>query len=107
MVKKVFSENAIEHFDRSLSYNKDKFEVYLNGFVIISSRGSILILNDKFTHIKTISSNIINSDVPLNYLCDIEILNIYILIIWLVNMGPSNMMVYTLGMVNRLTLTEI
>ncbi len=46
MVKKVFSENAIERFVSAISYNKDKFEVYLNVFDKISSRGSILILND-------------------------------------------------------------
>jgi hypothetical protein len=76
LVRQVFSENTIKHIMSAISYNKDKFEVYLNVFDTISSSGSILILNDEFTLIKKLSSNIMNSDIPLNYLSEIEILNI-------------------------------
>jgi hypothetical protein len=76
LVRQVFSENTIEQIVSAISYNKDKFEVYLNVFDNASSSGSVLILNEEFTQIKKISSNIINSDIPLNYLSEIEILNI-------------------------------
>jgi hypothetical protein len=75
-VKEVFSENTIEHIVSAISYNRDKFEVYLNAYDKISSSGYILILNDQFTQINKISSHIINLDIPLNYLSEIEILNI-------------------------------
>jgi hypothetical protein len=75
-VKEIFLENTIEHIVSAISYNKDNFEVYLNVFDKVSSSGSILILNEEFTQINKISSNIINSDIPLNYLSEIEILNI-------------------------------
>ncbi len=76
LVREVFSENTIEHIVSAISYNNDKFELYLNVFDKICSSGSILILNEEFTLIKTISRNIINSDIPLNYLPEFEILNI-------------------------------
>ena len=76
LVREVFSENAIEHIVSAISYNKEKFEVYLNVFDNASSSGSVLILNEEFTQIKKISNNIINLDIPLNYLSEIEILNI-------------------------------
>jgi hypothetical protein len=76
LVREVFSRNTIEHIVSAISYNKNKFEVYLNVFDKVSSRGSVLVLNDNFTQIKKISSNIINSDIPLNDLSEIEILNI-------------------------------
>ncbi len=76
LVRKVFSENTIEQIVSAISYNKDNFEVYLNVFDNASSSGSVLILNEEFTQIKKISSNIINLDIPLNYLSEIEILNI-------------------------------
>ena len=75
-VRSVYSLKTNQFKVNSISYNKDKFEVYLNVFDKNSTNQSILILNKDFCLSKTIISDLTAPDFPLNYASEVEIFNI-------------------------------
>ena len=75
-VRSVFSLDTDLYKVKSISYNKNTFEVYLNVFDNINNKGSIWVLNEKFENIKILDTSLTCEGWPLDFSSEIEIFNI-------------------------------
>ena len=75
-LKTVFSVKNNMYDVKSVIYSKETFEICLNVSCYGESHFKILILNEKFDHIKSIDRNLLNSKFSLNYASDIKIFEI-------------------------------